>query len=141
MGVLLWLVDKLAPKRRSLKDIRIMDVVWMGVGQACAIIPGFSRSGSTMMAGMLVGLDRTAAAKVSFLLGWPLILAAGLKALMAIPPGSMDLAFWMGIAVSAVVGYAVIAFLMDYLRRGTFAVFAIYRVAIAALVGLVYLAR
>jgi undecaprenyl-diphosphatase len=141
MGVLLWLVDKLAPKRRSLKDIRIMDVVWMGVGQACAIIPGFSRSGSTMMAGMLVGLDRTAAAKVSFLLGWPLILAAGLKALMAIPPGSMDLAFWLGIAVSAVVGYAVIAFLMDYLRRGTFAVFAIYRVAIAALVGLVYLAR
>jgi undecaprenyl-diphosphatase len=113
----------------------------MGVGQAFAVIPGFSRSGSTMLTGRLVGLDRTASAKVSFLLGWPLILAAGIMALKDIPAGSMTPAFWIGIAVSAVTGYAVIAFLMEYLKKGTFAVFAVYRLAIAALVALVYLVR
>ncbi|HLO04771.1 MAG TPA: undecaprenyl-diphosphate phosphatase [Symbiobacteriaceae bacterium] len=141
MGIVLWLVDKRAPRGRSLADIRVMDVVWMGVGQAFAIIPGFSRSGSTMLTGRLVGLDRTASAKASFLLGWPLILAAGVLALKDIPASAMDLAFWLGIAASAVTGYAVIAFLMEYLRKGTFAIFAIYRLAITALVVLVYLIR
>lgn len=141
MGLLLWWVDQRAPKGRSLDQIRVMDVFWMGVGQAFAVIPGFSRSGTTMMAGRLVGLDRTAAAKASFLLGWPLILAAGLMALKDIPAGSMNLAFWMGIAASAISGYAVIAFLMEYLKKGTFAVFAIYRLVIAALVAIVYFLR
>lgn len=141
MGVLLWLVDKRAPKGRSLEEIRVMDVVWMGVGQAFAVIPGFSRSGTTMMAGRLVGLDRTAAAKVSFLLGWPLIFAAGVMAMREIPAGSMNLAFWLGIAASAVSGYAVIAFLMEYLKKGTFAVFAIYRLVLAALVAVAYFLR
>jgi undecaprenyl-diphosphatase len=141
MGVLLWVVDKRAPKGKSIEQISVMDVVWMGVGQAFAVIPGFSRSGTTMMTGRLVGLDRTAAAKVSFLLGWPLILAAGLKALKDMPHGSMNLTFLVGILVSAITGYAVIAFLMDYLKRGTFKIFAIYRIAIGALVALVYFVR
>jgi undecaprenyl-diphosphatase len=141
MGMLLWLVDRLAPKRRTLADIRVIDVVWMGVGQAFAVIPGFSRSGTTMMAGLLTGLDRTAAAKASFLLGWPLILGAGLKALLDLSVAAMGAPFWVGIAVSAVVGYGVIAFLMEYLRRGTFALFAIYRLIVAGLVFLVYYAR
>ena len=140
MGLVLYLVDLRGAKARSIEDIRVSDMIWMGVGQACALIPGVSRSGSTMIVGLLLGLKRESAAKASFLLGWPVTLGAGILATRDLGPDQMTLSFWVGVAVSAVVGYGVIAFLLDYLRRGTFFIFAAYRVAMAALtIFLIYL--
>lgn len=133
MGVILYLVDRGGRKNRSLEDFTVMDGFWMGIGQAFALIPGFSRSGTSITAGLLVGLKREAAAKASFLLGWPIILGGGLLHLKDLDPSLLTPAFWTGIVVSAVSGYLVIAFLMDYLRRGTYFVFAAYRVALAAI--------
>lgn len=133
MGVILYLVDRGSKKNRSLEDFRLIDGFWMGVGQAFALIPGFSRSGTTITAGLLLGLRREAAAKASFLLGWPIILAGGLLHLKDLDPSVLTPAFWTGIVVSAISGYLVIAFLMDFLRRGTFFIFAVYRVVLASI--------
>lgn len=141
MGVILYLVDRRSPKNRTLKDFTVMDGFWMGVGQACALVPGFSRSGTSITAGLLLGLDRESAAKASFLLGWPAIFGAGLLGLRDLSAGALTPAFLIGVAVSAVSGYVVIAFLMDYLRKGTFLVFAYYRVIIAAITMALVLAR
>jgi len=139
MGVVLYVVDRRSRKHRSLEDFRVIDGLWMGIGQALALIPGFSRSGTSITAGLLLGLKREAAARASFLLGWPIILAGGLMALSDIPAGTLTPAFWTGVAVSALSGYAVIAFLMDYLRRGTYLVFAVYRLVMAAVVIFFYM--
>jgi len=133
MGLILYVVDRKSPKNRSLADFRVIDGFWMGIGQALALIPGFSRSGTSITAGLLVGLGREAAAKASFLLGWPIILGGGILALKDISAASLTPAFWTGVTVSAVSGYLVIAFLMEYLKRGTFLVFAVYRTVIAAI--------
>jgi undecaprenyl-diphosphatase len=133
MGLILYVVDQRSSKRRTLADFTVMDGFWMGIGQACALIPGFSRSGTTMTAGLLLGLEREAAAKASFLLGWPAIFGAGMLALKDMPADGYTLSFWTGVIASAVSGYLVIAFLMNYLRRGTFLVFAVYRAALALL--------
>lgn len=133
MGLVLYLVDRRSPKTRTLDDITVMDGFWMGIGQAFALIPGFSRSGTTITAGLLLGLTREAAAKASFLLGWPIIFGGGILALKEMSVASVTPAFVTGVIVSAVSGYLVIAFLMDYLKRGTFAVFAIYRTVIAVI--------
>lgn len=141
MGAVLYYVDKHSPKRRSLKDFRVIDGFWMGLGQAFALIPGFSRSGTTITTGLLLGYDREASAKASFLLGWPIIAGAGILAFKDINWATVTPAFWIGMVVSAVAGYAVIAFLMEYLRKGTFLVFAWYRAFLAALTVLVYFVR
>lgn len=133
MGLVLYLVDRRAPKNRSLDEVTVMDGFWMGIGQAFALIPGFSRSGTTITTGLLLGLTREAAAKASFLLGWPIIFGGGILALKDMSAASFTPAFFTGVIVSAVSGYVVIAFLMDYLKRGTFAVFAVYRAIIAAI--------
>lgn len=141
MGVLLWYVDRRGAKSRSLDDVTLMDMVWIGVAQAFAVIPGVSRSGATMTAGLVRGLERETAARVSFLLAWPITLGAGVLALRDMSPADLTPAFWVGVAVSAVSGYAVIAFLLDFLRKGTFLVFAGYRVAVAALVIFLFFLR
>lgn len=141
MGVVLYLVDRNGTKKRSMEELTVMDIVWIGVGQALALIPGVSRSGATITTGLLLGLNREAAARISFLLGWPVILGAGILSLKDLDPSGLTPAFWIGIAVSAISGYAVIAFLMDYIRRGTFLVFAGYRAALAAITLLVFAMR
>lgn len=132
MGVILYLVDRYGTKARAMKDLRLIDVVWIGVGQAFAVIPGVSRSGATITTALLLGLNRETAAKVSFLLAWPITLGAGLYAVKDMALTDLTTAFWVGVVISAISGYAVIALLLDYLRRGTFLVFAGYRVAVAA---------
>lgn len=132
MGVVLFLVDRRSPKNRTLEDVTIWDVFLIGVGQACALIPGVSRSGATITTALLRGLDREAAAKISFLLGWPIILGAGVFQLKDVDFTAVGGSFWIGVLTSAVSGYLVIAFLMEYLRKGTFLIFAWYRAGIAA---------
>lgn len=141
MGGILYVVDRVGKKNRSIEEIRVIDVVWIGVAQALAVIPGVSRSGATITAALLLGLKRESAARVSFLLGWPIIFGGSILVLKDLDPAMFTPAFFAGIAAAAISGYAVIAFLLDYLRRGTFLVFAWYRAAIALLTVIVYFVR
>lgn len=141
VGAVLYFVDRMSRKERSIEEIRMIDVFWIGVAQALAVIPGVSRSGATITAALLLGLRREAAAKVSFLLGWPIILGGALMVLKDLDPAMFTPAFFAGVAAAAVSGYAVIAFLLDYLRKGTFLVFAWYRALVALLTVIIYFAR
>lgn len=133
MGLVLYLADQRGAKARPLEQVGLIDLLWIGVAQAFAVIPGVSRSGATITAGLILGLKRETAARVSFLLAWPITLGAGLFTVRDMTPGELAPAFWVGVLVSAISGYAVIALLLDFLRRGTYLLFAGYRVVLAAL--------
>jgi undecaprenyl-diphosphatase len=137
-GLLLLLSDKLGSQQRSMKTIGIADVAVIGMFQALALMPGVSRSGITMTAGLMRGLNRMSAARFSFLLSAPVILGAGVYNLPAIirqgsEPG--QLGFYLAGFISATVsGYLVIAFLLRFVQSHSFAVFAYYRFILAGLV-------
>lgn len=133
VGVLMWLADRAARAERGTSAIAPRDALLVGLSQAFAIVPGVSRSGSTITAGLLLGLDRSAAAEFSFLMATPII--AGATALGAlhlrhegVPPG-MAPAFLAGALTSAAVGYAAISGFLKYLRSRSLAPFCAYRVA------------
>jgi undecaprenyl-diphosphatase len=149
MGGLLWLADSLAKHARTIEKVGLKDAIVIGCAQAFAIIPGFSRSGSTMTAGLALGLERGAAAKFSFLLSAPIIAGAGLKnaidlvgGIRAGSVGGAELAvFPIGFVAAAVSGFLCIKFLMKFLSKHSTKVFAWYRWALAALVLAVALVR
>jgi undecaprenyl-diphosphatase len=134
VGLLMWAGERAGSHQQTLGQVSLMDSVIVGVSQAFAVIPGVSRSGSTMTAGLFRGMNRETAARFSFLLATPLIAGACLKKGMEIHhsglPADMRMPFVVGVLVSAVVGYAVVAALIRYLERRTFKVFVIYRVAL-----------
>jgi undecaprenyl-diphosphatase len=137
-GVILYVVDLRAPTRKSIDDLSVRDGLILGVAQAVALQPGVSRSGVTITTARAMGIDRESAARFSFLLSIPIIAGAGIyKGLDVVqnglPAGSGAPFFW-GMASSAVSGFVVIAFLLAYLRRRTFFLFMVYRLAAAALV-------
>lgn len=137
-GVVLVVVDRIAGVRRGVEDLGVRDGLVLGIAQAIALQPGVSRSGVTITAGRAMGLDRTGAARFSFLLSMPIIAGAGVfKGLDLVQtgmPAGMAGPFLWGILSSAVSGFLVIAFLLSYLRKHDFAVFLWYRLAVAALV-------
>ena len=110
----------------------------VGCFQVLALAPGFSRSGATIGAGVLLGMSREESARFSFLLALPIILGAGLKSVMDISGGQASTLSWMpvlfGGLTAFVVGYVAIMFLMKYLQRNSLMVFVWYRVILAALV-------
>lgn len=136
------LAERLGARTRTERDMTWPDSVIIGAAQAIALVPGVSRSGMTMSAGLLRNLDRTAAARFAFLLSAPIIAGAGLKqladTLSAYRDGLLgrdDLAFFAtGFVVSAVVGYAAIAFLMGFLVRRGLMPFVWYRVLLGTAV-------
>ena len=137
LGILLWVAEKKASFRREVKDIGWMDSQLIGLAQALALIPGSSRSGTTMTAAMFLGLTREAAARFSFLLGIPAIGAAGLfelRDLLKHGLGSAGLTSLMiGILTSALSGYLAIDLLLRYLRSRTTYVFVWYRIGLGLL--------
>ena len=137
-GVILVVVDSAAPIRRRMADLSVRDGLVMGVAQAVALQPGVSRSGVTITAGRALGLDRESAARFSFLLALPIIAGAGILKGIDLAgsglPAGMAWPFVWGMVASAVSGFLVIAFLLAYLRRHSFVVFLVYRVAVAILV-------
>jgi undecaprenyl-diphosphatase len=143
-GVLLWAADRYGARRRELGALGWRDALLIGAAQALALIPGTSRSGVTMTAALLLGFDRTTAARFSFLLAIPIgLLAAGKTALDAalagLPAGAaphMALAF----VVAALAAFLVIAWLLAWLRRQSMTVFAVYRVALGLVILGVWLA-
>ena len=138
VGLLMWWAEATSRKVRDLEDVRMPDAWLVGIAQACALFPGVSRSGATITAGLLGGLTREAAARFSFLLMTPIMLAAtGLKAvkmLTGAKPVTGD--EWSGMllatAVAAVTGYLAIAFLLRWLRKRSLWGFAVYRILIGA---------
>jgi undecaprenyl-diphosphatase len=137
-GVLLLVADRLSSRRRGEVELGDGEAVALGVAQSTALVPGVSRSGATITLGLFLGLTREAAARFSFLLGVPAIGAAaayeGLKLLHEPMPRETVLLFLVGMTVSALVGYATIKYFLRYLASHSLAVFAWYRIALAALV-------
>lgn len=137
-GLLLLLADKWGTHQRPMKSLGIIDVVIIGFAQAIALVPGVSRSGITMTAGLMRGLNRMSAARFSFLLSAPVILGAGVYNLPAIIRQGSEAGqqgfYLAGFIAAAVSGYLVIAFLLRFVQSHSFAVFAYYRFVLAGLV-------
>ena len=135
VAVLLAIAEMVGKKRRRMQDLGLRDSLAVGFAQCLALIPGSSRSGSTIMAGLFVGEMRETAARFSFLLSMPAIAASGLlelkEALHKLPSGSLS-ALAFGTLISGVVGYASIWFLLRYLRTHTTAVFIGYRLVVGS---------
>lgn len=143
VALLLGLAELVGKRNRSLEQLGISDALAVGFAQVLALIPGSSRSGSTIMAGLFTGLTRETAARFSFLLSMPAIAASGLlelkEAMHKLPHGSY-LPLIVATVVSGLVGYASIWFLLRFLRTHSTGIFIVYRlvlgvVIIVALVG------
>jgi undecaprenyl-diphosphatase len=128
--------ERLATQKREVGDIDRDDALTIGFAQALALVPGVSRSGATISAGLFRGLSRTAAARYSFLLSVPAVVLSGLFELKDVGQGNGAAAAPTAIAtlLAFVVGYASIAFLLRFLVRHTISVFALYRIAVGVLV-------
>lgn len=142
---LLVLAEKVGKRNRSLTGITWKDAIWIGVFQAIAVFPGISRSGSTITGGMTRHFERPAAARFSFLLSIPVMLAAGLLASMDLfqTPGlgNMLPVFIPGFIAAAVTGYFAIRWLLRYLANHNLYDFAIYCVVVGFLILLVSIIR
>jgi len=140
----LWLADRLGARRRELTEVTAPTALTIGFSQALALLPGISRSGATITAGLALGLTREAAARFSFLLATPITLGAGLygsRSLLSETHGGAEwLAIGIGFAASAVAGLFAIGFLLSWLRTRSVAVFSLYRIGFAALVVVLVLA-
>jgi undecaprenyl-diphosphatase len=135
-GVLMALADRYARRERGIAEVRIRDALLIGIAQALALVPGTSRSGITITAGRLLGFERQDAARFSFLLSAPVILLATLFKGAELILGDTPVAWSelaLGVVVSAIVAYLSIEFFMRFVTRIGLAPFAIYRLALAAL--------
>ena len=131
MGIVLWVVDARARQDRALGTMRWKDALLIGLAQMFAIIPGVSRSGSTMTAGRGLGFTRESAAVFSFLMSMPIIAAAAtLKMPDAIQQYGITTPFVVGVVSSALSGWLAIAVLLKFLTRNSFGIFAVYRLII-----------
>ncbi|MGQ9498140.1 MAG: undecaprenyl-diphosphatase UppP [Desulfotomaculales bacterium] len=130
LGVVLYLADHLGRRLRRLDDITLGQALLIGVAQAFAIIPGVSRSGATITAARLLGIEREAATRFSFLLSTPIIFGAGVMQLKNITVADLKLPFVVGVAVSAVTGFMAIRFLLRYVTTKNFNIFVWYRFAL-----------
>ena len=138
MGIILYVVDKKAPNKTKYEDMNFKQTFLIGLSQALAFIPGVSRSGITMTTGRLMGVDRESTAKYSFMLSAPIVLGATLYKLKDFVFG---IPFLVGVLSSFIVGLLVIKFLLQYLQKGSFKGFAIYRVVVGILVIGLYIIR
>lgn len=143
MGLLLYWADHRMPERIDLHEINWKTALLIGTSQALALVPGVSRSGSTMTMGRALGLKRTTAARFSFLMATPITFGAGLLKLRKLSPADMTPPFWLGIVVAFIVGMLAITFLLRFLQRkgNSFLPFALYRLGLAAVIAVVYFVR
>ena len=139
LGIILLVADRRGRHERGMNDLRLRDGLIMGSAQALALIPGVSRSGATITAGLFLGLERAAAARFSFLLSIPAVVLSGLFQLYGIVSGEEATDVGAGALILATIfafitGYAAIAFLLRYLATHTTLLFVVYRVALGTVV-------
>jgi undecaprenyl-diphosphatase len=133
MGVILWLVDRTASRERSLGSMRWLDALLIGVGQMFAILPGVSRSGSTITAGRALRFSRESAAVFSFLMSAPITFAATvLKVPDAVRESGLSTPLIVGVVTSAVSGWLAITVLLKLVARRGYGLFAVYRLLLGA---------
>ena len=141
MGILIFLGDRWADKHYKIetdyKHITLKQAIIIGFSQALAIFPGFSRSGTTILAARLMGLSKTAATKFTFLLSVPIIAGA---TILKVPELTFSVDTVIGVVVSFIVGLFSIKFLLNYIKKHDFSVFAIYRVIFAIIILVKYFA-
>ena len=145
-GIALLAADRLGARRRELTDVGPRTALVVGFSQALALLPGISRSGATITAGLALGLTRESAARFSFLLATPITVGAGLYGSRHLLEEAHTATEWLaiggGFVAAAIAGVLAIGFLLAWLRERSVAVFTLYRIAFAALVvGLVVLGR
>ena len=153
-GILLWISDVYSSRSerskesrdpsikpqddKSLSIISFRSSFLIGLFQAIALMPGVSRSGITITAGRFLGLSRENATRFSFLLGIPAMIGATLLEATKMNISQVDPPFLLAIVFSAIVGFFAIKYLIEYLKRGTLAIFAVYRIILALVVLVVY---
>ena len=146
-GLVIYLVDRLMKHTQKLKDMSYLQSILIGLGQSLALIPGISRSGATMTAGIALGFKRKTAAKFSFLIATPIMLGATIfraKDLFQLPTadwfnGFSFLAAIVGFIAALISGYLAIKYLLKYLNHGSFTPFVIYRIGLAIIIIIFYL--
>jgi undecaprenyl-diphosphatase len=137
LGLLLLLAERLGTRTRRIDSLRARDAAIVGVAQAAALVPGVSRSGATITAGLFLGLEREAAARFSFLLSVPAVVLSGLYEIAATDGGERHIGIGplaLSTGIAFVVGYASIAFLLRYLAHHSTIVFVVYRLALGTAV-------
>jgi len=144
VALLMWWGEKVSQLTKPLTRINLADALIVGCAQATALIPGVSRSGSTITAGLFRNMTREAAVRFSFLLSTPIIAGAALLKAHELKkeglPAGMHMPFLVGVLVSAIVGYAAIAWLIRYLQSNSLKVFIVYRIVVGLIViGLAFL--
>lgn len=140
-GAVLLFVDTFAKKVKNLDHVSKLDALLIGLSQALALIPGVSRSGSTMTTGLALGFKRADAARFSFLMSIPITFGAGLLKIGDFGDGVSPGTLAVGFTTSAIVGFLCIKFLLRYLGKHDYKIFVWYRFAFAACILLVYLLR
>lgn len=136
LALLLWLAEVVSKHARTIERVTWLDALVIGCAQALALIPGSSRSGTTITAGLFMGITREAAARFSFLLSIPAVLASGIFELMRIDDGVFQLGLGnllISTVVSGITGYAAITWLLRYLMKHTTMVFVWYRLVLGIL--------
>ncbi len=133
----MWAADRTAKQNRHEKDTTWKDTLFIGIAQCLALVPGVSRSGATMSAGLVKGFDRVTVTRLSFFLSIPALLAAGLLETVTkydqIALGVGWTATIVATAVSFVVAYAAVAWLLKFIAKNDFTVFIVYRVVLGVL--------
>lgn len=138
MGVVLYIVDKKAPSKTDYEHMNLKQTFLIGLSQALAFIPGVSRSGVTMTTARIMGIKRESAARYSFMLSAPIVLAA---TIFKVKDFVFNIPFFVGVFASFIVGLFVIQFLLNYLKKGSFKGFAIYRVILGIIIIAFIIAR
>ena len=136
LGVILGVADRVGRTDRAVDDMSLKHAVLLGLAQACALVPGVSRSGATISMGRLLGYDREAATRFAFLLAIPAVVGAGLFELPEIQGGDNAYGPWptlVATIVSFVVGYAAIAWLLHYVSTRSYLPFVVYRIGLGGL--------
>lgn len=131
LGIILFVAEKISKFKKEIDQISIFDSIMIGIAQAISLIPGSSRSGTTITAGLFLGLKRDVAARFSFLLSIPAILASGMLQLyeaLSFINSDMIINLIISTLVSAISGYLAIDFLIKYLKKKSTIIFIVYRI-------------
>jgi undecaprenyl-diphosphatase len=137
VALLLLLAEFVGKQRKKMRDLGMSDAIVVGLAQVISLMPGSSRSGSTIMGGLFAGQTRETAARFSFLLSIPAITASGLlqlKEAWTILPADSFMPLLVGTIVAAIVGYASIWFLLAFLRRNSTVIFIVYRILLGGVI-------
>ncbi|MCK4592133.1 undecaprenyl-diphosphate phosphatase [Candidatus Parcubacteria bacterium] len=133
-AILLFYSDKIGAKKTDLANLTLKMGILIGLFQALAIVPGISRSGITITLALLLGMQRTSAAKFSFLLSTPIILGAGIKEFPSLLESGLNINILLGVLVSAISGYLAIKYMLRYLENRGYNIFVGYRILLAIII-------